>query len=100
MSGDPQCPECRHESHAGRCPYILLTPSLPPGNHSPGGQCRCKEEHHGTDSPASGDSRGGAVPVGDAQGRALTESAEDVLARIREVGQTMQDGAARLEGVR
>lgn len=91
------CPGCRHAPHYGRCFFV----ATPPGRYV---ECQCKNRRqpHGTDSPASRDSRGPAVPVAEPRrelarlGGELAVPAEDVLARIREVGATMQDGAARL----
>ncbi len=85
------CPSCGHAPHYGRC-FFVATPK----GHYVECQCKNRRQPHGPNSPASRDRVGAAVPVRDAQGRALAESAEDVLARIREVGQTFTDGAARL----
>jgi hypothetical protein len=109
------CPDCGHESHAGRCHFV----ATPKGHYI---QCNCKKKREAPDDTDRRDDRHdpsvGAPAVRPADGiRAglgsvehearlqlarkgvkLSGFAEDLLHEIGEIGQTMTDGAARLRG--
>lgn len=76
-AGPAICPACHHESHAGHYCFVVPVRGMGRGHYC-GCDQRDKEKHHGTDSPASRDSRGAAVPGGDAQGRAPVTTIQDV----------------------
>ena len=110
MSGDPQCPDCGHASHAGRC-FMVKNNAYRPCKHKweapddPDTHRGDDRGDPGVDTPALRSAFGIERGLGSmeyearcrlaAAGVELSETAEDILTLIGEVGRTMIEGAQR-----